>query len=239
MEKKSLATNLTALGLVLIGYFGPSELEFLFSAGLFALSGALTNWLAIHMLFEKIPGLYGSGIIPNKFESFKTGIHDLIMNEFFSEDNIERFVSEQFKGGMDLSPLLEAVDYEKIYSKLLQSIEQSPLGAMLGMFGGPAALDGAKPMILEKIREALREMVEDPALADRVSHLLSDRLSQGEDMKKKIDAIVYGRLEELTPQMVKEIIQTMIRDHLGWLVIWGGVFGGLMGVVGSFFVSFD
>ena len=31
--------------------------------------------------------------------------------------------------------------------------------------------------------------------------------------------------------MVKEIIQTMIREHLGWLVVWGGVFGGLFGPV--------
>jgi hypothetical protein len=34
--------------------------------------------------------------------------------------------------------------------------------------------------------------------------------------------------------MVKEIIQTMIRQHLGWLVVWGGVFGGLIGLGTSF-----
>ena len=28
------------------------------------LSGGLTNWLAVHMLFEKVPLLYGSGAIP-------------------------------------------------------------------------------------------------------------------------------------------------------------------------------
>ena len=43
-------------------------------AGLFALSGGLTNWLAIHMLFERIPFLYGSGVIPERFEDFKQGI---------------------------------------------------------------------------------------------------------------------------------------------------------------------
>jgi hypothetical protein len=33
--------------------------------------------------------------------------------------------------------------------------------------------------------------------------------------------------------MVKDIIQEMIRSHLGWLVVWGGVFGALMGLVAA------
>ena len=51
--------------------------------GSFALSGGLTNWLAIHMLFEKVPILYGSGVIPERFEDFKQGIRELILTEFF------------------------------------------------------------------------------------------------------------------------------------------------------------
>jgi len=34
----------------------------------------------------------------------------------------------------------------------------------------------------------------------------------------------------MTPEIVKDIIQNMIRKHLGWLVIWGAVFGGAIGV---------
>jgi hypothetical protein len=30
---------------------------------------------------------------------------------------------------------------------------------------------------------------------------------------------------------VKEIVQKMIHEHLGWLVVWGGFFGGLMGLL--------
>ena len=33
--------------------------------------------------------------------------------------------------------------------------------------------------------------------------------------------------------MVKQIVQDMIRHHLGWLVVWGGVFGGLIGLITS------
>jgi uncharacterized membrane protein YheB (UPF0754 family) len=51
---------------------------------------------------------------------------------------------------------------------------------------------------------------------------------------EKVDAIVQKRLDELTPLMVKQIIQEMIREHLGWLVVWGGIFGALIGLVASF-----
>jgi uncharacterized membrane protein YheB (UPF0754 family) len=34
--------------------------------------------------------------------------------------------------------------------------------------------------------------------------------------------------------MVKEMVQHIIRQHLGWLVVWGGVFGGLIGAAFSF-----
>ena len=34
-------------------------------------------------------------------------------------------------------------------------------------------------------------------------------------------------------QKLKEIIQDMIKKHLGWLVVWGGVFGGLIGLIAA------
>jgi Na+/H+ antiporter NhaD/arsenite permease-like protein len=33
--------------------------------------------------------------------------------------------------------------------------------------------------------------------------------------------------------MVKELVQNMIKEHLGWLVIWGAVFGGLIGLIST------
>lgn len=80
---KSIATNLSALIITIIGIFSPYYSEEILTAGLFALSGSITNWLAVHMLFEKIPLLYGSGIIVRRFEDFKLGIKNLIIEEFF------------------------------------------------------------------------------------------------------------------------------------------------------------
>jgi len=65
---KSVITNGLAAIIFIVGY--SLEQQIILYIGLFALSGAITNWLAIHMLFEKVPGLYGSGVIPARFEDF-------------------------------------------------------------------------------------------------------------------------------------------------------------------------
>ena len=58
MLDKHLTPNLLALLLVLLSFALPAPWsEVTLSVGLFALSGALTNWLAVHMLFERVPGL--------------------------------------------------------------------------------------------------------------------------------------------------------------------------------------
>ena len=78
---KSILTNLISVTITFYGLISPVYSTEIFMAGLFALSGGLTNWIAIHMLFEKVPFLYGSGVIPNRFEDFKNGIKNLIMNQ--------------------------------------------------------------------------------------------------------------------------------------------------------------
>ncbi len=87
----SLLTNIISLFIVLIGYLSPIYSDLIFITGLFAFSGGITNWLAVHMLFEKIPFLYGSGVIPNRFEEFKSGIKQLVIQEFFSREHIDKF----------------------------------------------------------------------------------------------------------------------------------------------------
>ena len=72
---KSLLTSLSAIVLTLAGFLMPQPPRaYVSSAGLFAVSGALTNWLAVYMLFERVPGFYGSGVVPLHFAEFKAGM---------------------------------------------------------------------------------------------------------------------------------------------------------------------
>jgi uncharacterized membrane protein YheB (UPF0754 family) len=233
---KSTVTNLLSLLIVATGYVCPFYPEVTKAIGFFAFSGAITNWLAIHMLFEKVPLLYGSGIIPARFEEFKISIKTLMMEQFFTVENIEHFIeNEEQQGGkvLNLSPLLNAVDYDKVYEGLVSSIMASSFGGMLMMMGGEEALLPLKQPFTEKMQHTLQEMVE----SERFNHALQQGLNAhkiSEDLTSKIEVVIDKRLSELTPQMVKQIVQDIIKTHLGWLVVWGGVFGGLLGALFGF-----
>lgn len=227
---KSLLTNATALALAIFAHL--QQYDLLFTMSVFALSGAVTNWLAIHMLFEKVPGLYGSGVIPTHFEEFKRGIRELIMKQFFTDENIDRFLSkDQASGaGPHLAPVIEKIDLSPAFDTLVKTIMESSFGGMLAMLGGEEALKPLRQPFIDNMRAAIVDITS----SDDFSALLIEELEQPDviaELKVNIQNILDQRLDELTPQMVKDIIQEMIRKHLGWLVVWGGFFGALIGLI--------
>jgi uncharacterized membrane-anchored protein YjiN (DUF445 family) len=230
---KSIITNGLALTLVLLGFSLGNDI--VKTVGLFAVSGAITNWIAIHMLFEKVPGLYGSGVIPERFEDFKCGIRTLVMEQFFSEDNIQRFLADNNQPiHVDFAPIIKKVDLAPTFDSLVEVIKDSSFGQMLGMFGGVEALEPMRQPFVDKMGAALVDITQEP----KFTLLLQQELTRPDvhqDLHRKISQIVEERLNELTPKMVKDIIQNMIREHLGWLVVWGGVFGGSIGLVAGLF----
>lgn len=229
---KSVITNVIALLAVVAGHLLSNPI--IFTVGLFALSGAVTNWLAVHMLFEKVPLLYGSGVIPARFEDFKAGIKSLMMEQFFTDENIDRFLSDSSGGAntVNLAPVIEKVDLSPAFDDLIEVIEASSFGGMLAMVGGSEVLQPLREPFIEKMKQSVVTISQ----SDDFSAILRDELEQPDvlaSMKEKVADIIDKRLNELTPQLVKEIIQTMIRKHLGWLVVWGGVFGGLIGFIAA------
>jgi len=233
---KNIVTNVSALFVCIAGIALKSNITL--TIGMFALSGAITNWLAIHMLFERVPGLYGSGVIPARFEDFKLGIRELMMTQFFTEENIERLLSKSNGSVPDLhlAPVIEKVDLSPSFDSLVKVIMESSFGGMLGMFGGQEALLPLKEPFIINMKESLIEMTQQESFLN----LLKDEIEQPDvlsELRDKVEHIVEQRLNELTPALVKDIIQKMIKEHLGWLVVWGGVFGGLIGLVAALLSS--
>ena len=224
---KSILTNIVALLITLIGIINPFENSLLLMIGLFSLSGGITNWIAIHMLFEKVPFVYGSGIIPKNFLIFKQAIKDLVIKEFFSRNNVEVFTSKISEEA--IISISKNINYNNIFEGLTESIESSQLGGMLSMVGGKKALEPLRKPIIIKLETLFKSIIENEKRSNFGDEIV-------DNVYVRIEKLIDDRLNELSPQDVKEIIQNLIDKHLGWLVIWGGVFGGFIGII-SFYVS--
>ena len=234
---KNLGTNLCCLIIIILGHtlVPESMRQYILGMGYFGLSGAITNWLAVHMLFERVPGLYGSGIIPLKFEAFKAAIRTMMMDQFFTEENIKRFLQEKKGWAADLEPVVDKLNYDRIFDGFVEVILASKFGGMLAMVGGAKALEPMRESFGNNMKTKLQELIH----SEEFDRLMAENMPQDLHGKwsEKIGAMVDYRLQELTPEKVKTIIQEMIRSHLGWLVVWGGVFGGLIGLFSGFVLT--
>jgi uncharacterized membrane protein YheB (UPF0754 family) len=104
---------------------------------------------------------------------------------------------------------------------------------MLGMFGGEALIAKLKEPFITKIKLSTIEISQ----SDSFMNALNTHLQEGSGtLTQTIGEIVETRLAELTPLMVKEMLHGLMKEHLGWLVVWGGVFGGVIGLVSSIII---
>jgi len=229
---KSLLTNLVALLLVILSYLLPEYHRPLLYTGLFALSGALTNWLAIYMLFHKVPFLYGSGVIEANFEQFKKAIADMIMTQFFTKEKIQNFFAKE-EQKIDLAPLVASADFSPAFDALSQSVMESKFGGAIQMFGGEEALEGLREPFERKLKSAVTSIVSSDTFKAQLDHHLRHS-TLSDDLIETIAQLVASRLDELSPKMVKALVEQLISEHLQWLVVWGGLFGGVIGLISSY-----
>jgi len=229
---KSLITDLFSLLLIGLSFVVPvAYRDMLLFTGLFALSGAVTNQLAIHMLFEKVPFLYGSGVIEKNFGSFKLSIKEMMMQQFFTKEQLEAFFHQE-EQKIDLVPLVENTDFSPAFDALSKTVMESKFGGAVSLFGGESALEGLREPFSNKLRSAVSAIVSSSVFKAQLEHHIQGS-ALSEDMLVSIDELITKRLEELSPVMVKSLVQELIKEHLGWLVVWGGVFGGLIGLLSA------
>ncbi len=235
---KNTVPNLAALALIVASTaFDGTVRLVMFNVGLFALSGALTNWLAIYMLFDRVPGLYGSGVVPLHFEEFKRGIMGMVTKHLFKKDRVDsNLETRKTELSIDLTQVIEGMDLDIAYDQLVDVIMESSFGAMLGMVGGAQALEPMR----SPFKKRMHKFMIDTTNTERFKNAVSDQLgsiTSSEQFLSTVTDIVQSRLDELTPAMVKDIVKEMIHKHLGWLVVWGAVFGGLIGLISTLILN--
>ena len=109
---------------------------------------------------------------------------------------------------------------------------ESSFGGMLSMFGGATALEGLRAPFSNKLKNSIVEIARSNEFQQKIAENIQNS-SLSSDMLSTIEQMIDTRLNALTPQMVKEIVQNFIKEHLGWLVVWGGFFGALIGLLST------
>ncbi len=232
---KSLFTDIISILLIALSFaVPPAYHDILLFTGLFALSGAITNQLAIHMLFHRVPFLYGSGVIEKNFATFKSSIHTMIMKQFFNKEQLAHFFTKE-EQKIDLAPLVEGADFSPAFDALSKTVMESKFGGAINMFGGEEALEGLREPFGKKLKSAVISIVSSDSFKAQLDHHIQHS-ALSDDMINSVDTLITERLDDLTPQMVKELVQEFIKEHLGWLVVWGGIFGGIIGCTSSLFL---
>lgn len=208
------------------------------AGGLFGLSGGVTNSLAIHMLFEPVCNLPGTGVISRNFKEIRLTVKDTIMRAFFEGPHVEQFIRSRIADlqhsadlGARLTKVLETPEADELLTKALTELSEKPEGWPLLMFGVPPA------EITTMVKPFLIAMA--PSAAPLLTKMVDvDALIPADKIRSEIDALMSQRLEALTPDRVRTLIERVIRKQLGWLVVWGNVVGALIGVATVLFSGY-
>tara|TARA_B100000579_G_scaffold324890_1_gene274667 strand:+ start:1050 stop:1775 length:726 start_codon:yes stop_codon:yes gene_type:complete len=230
IEKGRISNSITFLLLILGIIFSPDLVyaDWLLSAGLFGFAGGFTNWLAVKMLFDRVPFLYGSAVIPNRFREIRQAVKDAIMHYFFDQEHLEHFFDSQLNTKLTspdmaskVRDLLQSETVECIVDSEIDDLMKGPQGLMLKMVG-PKVI---KPIVMQFISGVGEKAA--PLLVSEFGNSVVDI----DSLRDKIDELLTEQLNQLTPERVKEMMEQVIRQHLGWLVVWGNVFGSIIGVL--------
>jgi len=205
--------------------------KWILAAGLFGFAGGITNWLAIQMLFDPICNLPGSGVIPRRFKEIREVVKNTIMKTFFDGPYLEHYMSTKMSSltqnldlGAKLAELFELPEVDDMIAKGVDELYKKPEGMMLLMVG--MTPDQLKPLVKPFLL----------AMAPEVGPLIGKMFDMKtilpvDKLRTEIDMLMTEKLQELTPEKVKTLMEDVIRTHLGWLIVWGNVFGSLIGVV--------
>ena len=156
------------------------------------------------------------------------------MEQFFNHGDLSALVQQTGhtadRLGEHLKGAIEDLDIDSAFESLLDVIMSSSFSGMLGMLGGKDALSPLKIPFVERMRDYFRTQFANQTFQSRIENALRGALDE-ESIRQTVAELIDRRLDEMTPKMVKDIVQQMIHKHLGWLVVWGCAFGGMIGLV--------
>eukprot|EP01094_Clydonella_sp_ATCC50884_P027863 TRINITY_DN8196_c0_g1_i3.p1 TRINITY_DN8196_c0_g1~~TRINITY_DN8196_c0_g1_i3.p1 ORF type:complete len:270 (-),score=73.70 TRINITY_DN8196_c0_g1_i3:179-988(-) len=236
LNKGSVSNGITfvimVIGVVLVAIWPRvTPFQFILAFGLFGFSGGVTNSMAVKMLFDRVPGLYGSGVIERRFREIQDTVKKVIMDTFFDKKYLAKYLhtkagqmAESFDVEEKLRELLESDTVDAIIDQKLDELAQRPEGLWLSMHG--VTTKELRPMIKPFILGMGSDVA--PML---LKNFDPDKLLNIDKIRTEVDTLLTTKLQELKPSTVKKLLEDVMRVHLGWLIVWGNVFGGCIGLM--------
>ena len=224
--------------ILLYSSYSPHTGRFFLAAGLYGLAGAFSNYVAVRFLLHNV-------FIARNEQQFKRAIRSIVMNLFFDRETIEaelvdhvRKVLGTFSLKKNLQSVFESDDFDGAIDKKLYQFAAGPDGMMLAMLGIPAT--SLKPLvtpIILGLATDLSPILEDVFTPENV--ITADRLADA------LHNVVTDRIQALTLADVRAVLKGVLFPHVAAMVLWGSLFGCLIGVateivqVSKFMQSFD
>ena len=206
--------------------------------GLFGFAGGITNWLAVKMLFDTVScgpvSLIGSGVIPHHFKEIRSSVKSMCLSMFFDEAKMKAYLggkSDSIMEAVDLPKVIAGVmsgpDVDEKITTSLTALSAKPEGAMIEMI---APMMGGIPGLVAQLKPMLTAFAADMGSMMATNMDLAEMVPVAK-IRAEVETFMDEGLLLLTPDLVKTMMENIIREHLGWLVVWGNVFGGLIGVI--------
>lgn len=122
-----------------------------------------------------------------------------------------------------MKQIVESKDIDELIDRTILDFGQRPEGMWVNMMGlQSGSLRGLmKPFVVTLAAEIGPKIT---SVSDIDGKFNVNRL------RIEIDRLMTAKLQELTADRVKELLEVVIRAHLGWLVVWGNLFGAVIGV---------
>jgi uncharacterized membrane-anchored protein YjiN (DUF445 family) len=119
-----------------------------------------------------------------------------------------------------LGHITGVADYDVVTHQILQAVREKISDVLADNEGAPSA---ELAVVLRRSAGALRQwnIHAEPAVEQFLTHLV-DRFDVGQAVSES--------LRRYQPSQIRDLVFSLSRDHLGWLEVYGGLFGAAGGV---------
>ncbi len=180
-----------------------------------ALTGWLTNYIAIKMLFhprKKIKILFFSiqGIFPKRKEKLAQKLGKVVSEQLFSVEDVKEKVHNNHTIDEIRDMISDKID-DFIDNKLVQVMP------MLSMFMNDQLKSQVKKILMSEFSEAVPDIL--------------DKMAEKMDSAVDIEKIVYEKVNNFSSDKLEEMLYSIMKKEFRFVEILGGILGFIIGII--------